>query len=211
VDFHFENELKAQGCRVVVGVDEAGRGPLAGPVVAAVCRLPEDFSMEGLNDSKQLSEKEREGLFVAIRSAPGVDFGVGMAEVAEIDRINILRASFLAMYRALQQLKTPPEVILIDGHLAPSFGIPTIPLVRGDARCASIAAASILAKVTRDRRMVDLDKLYPQYGFREHKGYATREHLAALELFGPCAIHRKSFDPVKSFFKQDAEQLGLFE
>ena len=211
MDFHFERELKAQGCRLIVGIDEAGRGPLAGPVVAAACRLPEDFSLEGLNDSKQLSEEEREGLFVAIQSAPGVDFGVGVAEVAEIDRINILRASFLAMHRALLQLNRQPEVILIDGHLAPSFGIPTIPLIKGDARCASIAAASILAKVTRDRLMVDLDKLYPQYGFKEHKGYATPEHLTALELFGPCAIHRKSFEPVKDFFKQDAEQLEFFD
>jgi ribonuclease HII len=192
----FEREYFAQGCRRIAGIDEAGRGPLAGPVVAAVCLLPEGCSIQGLNDSKQLLESQRERLFEELTEQ--AEFGVGIAESTEIDRFNILRATFLAMSRALSQLKTPPDFILVDGHLAPSFGILTVPIVGGDARCESIAAASILAKVTRDRIMVRLHAQYPQYGFSAHKGYGTPEHLEAIRTYGPCAIHRKSFAPIRT-------------
>lgn len=195
----YERQLKAQGSKFVAGIDEAGRGPLAGPVVAGACILPDPFFIPGLNDSKLLSEEEREQVFDKILRL-GCDYGIGIAEVSEIDRLNILRASFLAMYRALKQLKQTPCSILVDGHLTPSFGIPTVPIIRGDSKSASIAASSVLAKVTRDRLMRELSAQYPQYGFCSHKGYATPEHLKKLEKFGPCAIHRKSFDPIKSYF-----------
>lgn len=207
--FRYERQLKAQGTHRVAGIDEAGRGPLAGPVVAAVCILPENTFLPGLNDSKLVLEADRNSLFDAITTLAGCDWAIGVATSVEIDQINILKASFLAMYRALQQLKQKPEVILIDGHLAPSFGIPTIALVKGDSKSGSIAAASILAKVTRDRLMKELDALYPQYGFGLHKGYATPEHLKAVHTFGPSAVHRKSFDPVKSMFTIE-QQPDLF-
>lgn len=199
-----ERQVKKQGSRIIAGMDEAGRGPLAGPVVAGACILPEGFFLYGLNDSKQLSEAERERLFHEILSSE-CDYGIGIADAGEIDRLNILHASFLAMFRALGQLKQKPEILLIDGHLSPSFGITTIPIVGGDAKSASIAAASILAKVTRDRMMKEFDLQYPQYGFGLHKGYATPEHLSALEQFGPCSIHRRSFDPVKSYFSKNSQ------
>jgi ribonuclease HII len=191
----FEREFKAQGKKRIAGIDEAGRGPLAGPVVAAVCVLPESFELKGLNDSKQVLEEDRERLYQEIIAV--AEYGIGQAESPEIDRYNILRASFFAMSRALSQLRAKPDIILIDGHLAPSFGILTFPIVKGDSQSASIAAASILAKVTRDRIMRQYDQEYPQYGFAGHKGYATPEHLAAIEQYGPCAIHRKSFEPIK--------------
>jgi ribonuclease HII len=204
--FRYERQLTAQGSLFIAGIDEAGRGPLAGPVVAAICILPGNALLPGLNDSKQLLESEREILYDQIRVLNGVFWKSGLASALEIDQINILRASFLAMYRALQELEQKPDVILIDGHLAPSFGIPTIPLVKGDARSASIAAASILAKVTRDRIMKELDVLYPQYGFASNKGYATPEHLRAIDQFGPCKFHRKSFDPIKSMCKVSVQE-----
>jgi ribonuclease HII len=207
--FRYERQLKAQGSSRIAGIDEAGRGPLAGPVVAAACILPEGFLLSGLNDSKQVVEAEREKLYDSITTLSNCDWAIGIATATEIDQINILKASFLAMYRALQQLKQKPDVILVDGHLAPSFGITTVPLVKGDSKSASIAAASILAKVTRDRMMKELDLLYPQYGFGLHKGYATPEHLKAVHCFGPCAIHRKSFEPVKSMFATE-KQADLF-
>ena len=205
----FEHSLWSQGARRVAGIDEAGRGPLSGPVVAACCILSNDTLLDGVNDSKQLDEAQREALFDRIHQSPGVEFGVGIVEAAEIDRLNILGATFLAMHRALAQLESPPDLIIVDGSLAPSFGIPTLPIVKGDAQSASIAAASILAKVTRDRIMLALDEIYPQYGFREHKGYGTPEHLAAIEKFGPCAIHRKSFEPIKGLLRT-ISQIDLF-
>ncbi len=207
--FRYERQLKAQGSSRIAGIDEAGRGPLAGPVVAAACILPEGILLPGLNDSKQVVEADREKLYNSITALEHCDWAIGIASAAEIDQINILKASFLAMYRALQQLKHKPCVILIDGHLAPSFGITTVPLVRGDSKSASIAAASILAKVTRDRIMKELDLLFPQYGFALHKGYATPEHLKAVHSFGPSSIHRKSFEPVKSMFAIE-KQADLF-
>jgi len=207
--YEYEQQLKTNGAKLVVGVDEAGRGPLAGPVIAGACILPDGFSIVGLNDSKLLSEEERDRIFQEILTSD-CDFGIGIAEVQEIDRFNILKASFLAMHRAISQLKQKPCVILVDGHLAPSFGIPTVPIVKGDSLSASIAAASVLAKVTRDKIMKELALQFPQYGFEEHKGYATPSHLAMLQKFGPCAIHRKSFEPVKSMFISSLEnQMSL--
>lgn len=207
--FRYERQLKTQGSQFIAGIDEAGRGPLAGPVVAAACILPEGTLLIGLNDSKQVSMAERARLYDQIVALAGCHWAVGIASVGEIDRLNILKASFLAMYRALEQLKQQPDVILVDGHLAPSFGIPTVPLVKGDSKSASIAAASILAKVTRDRMMQELDLLFPQYGFSLHKGYATPEHLKAVQTLGPCAVHRKSFEPIKSMYAVE-NQADLF-
>ena len=206
--FHYERQLQAQGVKLIVGVDEAGRGPLAGPVVAGACILPEAFFIQGLNDSKLLSERERERIYQEI-SLSSCDYGIGIASVAEIDRLNILKATFLAMHRAIGGLKQTPSAILVDGKLAPSFGILTIPIVKGDSKSASIAAASVLAKVTRDRIMKDLAIQNPQYGFSSHKGYGTKEHLAAVEKFGPCAIHRKTFEPIKAYFAQSQMSLDL--
>ncbi len=206
--FEIETGLRAQGCRRIAGIDEAGRGPLAGPVVSACCILPEGLILDGINDSKQLSEEERERFFAILISTPGIEFGIGQAEAPEIDRVNILKATFHSMYRALIELQEKPDYILVDGSLTPSFGIPTRALVKGDSRSACIAAASILAKVTRDRIMVEMDKIYPQYGFAIHKGYGTPEHLAALKQYGPCAIHRKSFEPVRIYYQTD-DQLDL--
>ena len=201
---HFERQYAAQGCKRIAGIDEAGRGPLAGPVVAAVCILPEGCSFQGLNDSKQVLEVDRERLFEEITEQ--CEFAIGIVDNSEIDRFNILKATFFAMGKALSQLKTPPDLILIDGHLAPSFGVLTVPIVKGDGRSYSIAAASILAKVTRDRIMVKLHAQYPQYGFLGHKGYGTPEHLEAIKVYGPCAIHRKSFEPIKGL---SSDQLGF--
>jgi ribonuclease HII len=201
----FERHYAAQGCSRIAGIDEAGRGPLAGPVVAAVCILPPDTIFQGLNDSKQLSESERERLYAEITEQ--AEYGVGIADSLEVDRFNVLKATFLAMSRALAKLEKKPDLILVDGHLAPSFGILTVPLVGGDGRSASIAAASVLAKVTRDRMMIKLHDQFPQYGFAGHKGYGTPEHLAAINKFGPCAVHRKTFAPIKDAFN---DQLDLW-
>ncbi len=201
---HFERQYAAQGCNRIAGIDEAGRGPLAGPVVAAVCILPEGCSFRGLNDSKQVAEADRERLYEEIIEQ--CDYAIGISDALEIDRFNILKATFFAMGRALSQLKIPPDLILVDGHLSPSFGILTVPLVGGDAKSYSIAAASILAKVTRDRLMIKYHEQFPQYGFSTHKGYGTPEHLEAIKTYGPCAIHRMSFQPIKGLVDN---QLGF--
>lgn len=193
-----EMRLKAEGFIRIAGIDEAGRGPLAGPVVAAACILPEGVLFEHLNDSKQLLPEEREVLYEKITQCPGLIYGIGISDVATIDRVNILQATFLAMKKAVKVLAMQPDYLLIDGNQTPKFKIPTEAIVEGDGRSISIAAASILAKVTRDRIMRDLDRKWPDYGFKQHKGYATPQHLEAIEKFGPCAIHRRSFDPVKT-------------
>lgn len=183
--------LQAGGARLVAGVDEAGRGPLAGPVVAAAVILPPDRFLPGVNDSKQLSESERELLYAEITDV--CDYGVGIAGPEEIDNVNILQATYLAMQRALSRLRQSPHFVLADAVTIPAIPFPQEGIIGGDALCACIAAASIVAKVTRDRLMRQCDSLYPQYGFASHKGYGTPDHLEALRLYGPCPIHRQSF------------------
>ena len=184
---HFEN-----GVKIICGVDEAGRGPLAGPVCAAAVILPPYVEIPGLNDSKKLSDKRRRELFPLIKEQ-AVAYGIGIATEAEIDEINILQATFLAMERAISQLSVKPELALIDGNREKDFGIPVQTVVKGDSLSASIAAASVLAKVTRDDMMLELAKDYPEYGFEIHKGYGTKAHYAALTAHGPSPIHRTTF------------------
>lgn len=196
-DFRHENDLRDQGIWPVAGIDEAGRGPLAGPVFAAAVVLPTQGLKSGLNDSKKLTALQRETLYHEITTHPEIAFCIAQASVEEIDQLNILRATHLAMRRALAGLTNPPPVhALIDGLAVREFPIPQTPLVGGDGLSQSIAAASILAKVARDRHMNEQDALYPAYGFSRHKGYATREHLASIHEHGPCPIHRHSFSPV---------------
>ena len=195
--WQIEDEVVAKGFQLVCGVDEAGRGPLAGPVCAAAVILPRDADLPGLNDSKKLSDKRRRELFPMIKST-AIAYGIGIATHEEIDRINILQATYLAMERALAQLPVKPDYVLIDGNRTKEFGYPVQTVVHGDSLSASIAAASVLAKVTRDDMMLDLAETYPQYAFDVHKGYGTRAHYDALREFGACEIHRKSF--LKKFY-----------
>ena len=187
-----ENEIYASGVSCLCGVDEAGRGPLAGPVCAAAVMLPRGLDIPGLNDSKKLTEKKREELYDII-CAGAVCYGVAFAGVEEIERLNILTATFLAMNRAIAQLSVPPQLALIDGNRDSGIEAPSRCIVKGDALCADIAAASVLAKVTRDRYMTALAREYPQYGFEKHKGYGTKQHYAAIREFGPSPAHRMSF------------------
>ena len=187
-----ENEIYASGVTRLCGVDEAGRGPLAGPVCAAAVILPQGLEIDGLNDSKKLTEKKREALYEII-TANALDYGVAFASVEEIEELNILNATFLAMNRALAKLSTAPELALIDGNRDSGIDFPSRCVVKGDSRCADIAAASILAKVTRDRYMVEMAGAYPQYHFEKHKGYGTKLHYEAIRQYGPSPIHRLSF------------------
>ena len=193
----YENEAFSEGFETVCGVDEAGRGPLAGPVCAAALILPKGLVIDGLNDSKKLTDKKRRELYDVITQS-AVSYGIAMATEQEIDEINILQATFLAMQRALDKLAVKPDLALIDGNRAKDFGLPVRTIVKGDSLSSSIAAASILAKVTRDRLMEQLDAQYPQYGFAVHKGYGTRRHYAALREYGPCELHRRTF--LKKFY-----------
>lgn len=187
------DKLVAEETRVVLcGVDEAGRGPLAGPVYAAAVILPPDCVIEGLDDSKKLTEKKREKLFGVITSR-AVAYCVASADRREIDGINILNAALLAMKRAVEGLGAEPGIVLVDGNAAPELGVKTRTVVGGDAKSACIAAASVLAKVARDRHMLELDEKYPGYGFAKHKGYGTKLHYERLDLLGPCEIHRETF------------------
>lgn len=205
-----EKRLKAEGFIRIAGIDEAGRGPLAGPVVAAACILPDNVLFANLNDSKQLTPEEREIIFAEIIGYPDLIYGIGIIDVKTIDRVNILQATFLAMRKAVESLPIQPDYLLIDGNQLPHFDIPTESVVEGDGLSISIAAASIIAKVIRDRLMVELDTKWPHYGFKQHKGYATEQHLAAIQKWGPCSIHRKSFDPVKSMLNPSQVQIDLF-
>ena len=187
-----ENEKRKEGYLNICGCDEAGRGPLCGPVVAAAVILAPDTEIEGLNDSKKLSEKKRELLFDIIKEK-AVAYAIAEASPAEIDEINILNASMLAMRRAVEALPVKADFAIIDGNCSRGFNIPTETVVKGDAKSSSIAAASILAKVTRDRQCAELDALYPEYNIAKHKGYPTKDHMDAVRLYGPSPIHRKSF------------------
>ena len=187
-----ENEIYESGVKLLCGVDEAGRGPLAGPVCAAAVILPRGLEIDGLDDSKKLTPKKREELYDVICDS-ALGYGVAFASVEEIEEINILEATFLAMNRAIGQLSPMPELALIDGNRAKDFGLPVRTIVKGDSLSASIAAASILAKVTRDRFMEEQDEKYPEYGFAIHKGYGTKRHYAALREYGASPIHRRSF------------------
>ncbi len=191
-NYEFEDKHYDEGYTAVCGCDEAGRGPLCGPVVAAAVILPRGLIIDGLNDSKKLSEKKREALFDIICER-AVAYAIAEASPREIDEYNILNASMLAMRRATEALPLPADFALIDGNCSRGFSIPTETVVKGDAKSYSIAAASILAKVTRDRQCIDLDRLYPEYGIAKHKGYPTREHTDAVRKHGAAEIYRKSF------------------
>ncbi|HTG42961.1 MAG TPA: ribonuclease HII [Verrucomicrobiae bacterium] len=202
--FKYERECLERGLSRIAGADEAGRGPLAGPVVASVVCLPCEWiekglprKLQGLNDSKQLSEPERERFFDFLTSHPSVSFGVAMIDSDVIDTINILQASLRAMAEALLRLSPIPEHALVDGPHIFSVKCPQTAIIDGDAKSFSIAAASVIAKVTRDRLMKELDKDYPQYGFKDHKGYSTPQHLAAISQHGACRIHRRTFSPFR--------------
>lgn len=195
--WQIENSYFDQGVQLICGVDEAGRGPLAGPVCAAAVILPANIDIPGLNDSKKLSDKRRRELFPVIKER-AVAYGIAFADNTEIDEINILQATYLAMERAINQLNVRPELALIDGNRAKDFGIPVQTVVSGDSLSASIAAASVLAKVTRDDYMLQMAEKYPEYGFEIHKGYGTKAHYAALTKHGHSPIHRMSF--LKKFY-----------
>jgi ribonuclease HII len=202
--FEFESALWGAGLLRIAGVDEAGRGPLAGPVVAAAVILPPAWlaadlppELHGLNDSKQLTEARREEFFAVLTRSPEIQFAIAAVDAPTIDRINILQATHRAMNDALAQLTPPPEHALVDGTRVKTLHFPQTPIVKGDARSYSIAAASVLAKVTRDRQAAEWDRQWPEYGFGEHKGYGTPRHLEAIRKHGPCPIHRRSFAPIK--------------
>lgn len=192
MDYEFEKQAVKDGYKVVCGIDEAGRGPLCGPVCAAAVVLPLDFEIEGINDSKKLSEKKREKLYDVI-TENAVAYSVSMVDAKTVDEINILQATFLAMRNAVNGLSVKPDLALIDGNQKPHLEIEERTVVKGDAKSVSIAAASILAKVTRDRYMIELDKKYPEYCFSKHKGYGTKLHYEMIEKYGICPEHRKSF------------------
>ena len=195
--WEIEQSYFEKGVQIICGVDEAGRGPLAGPVCAAAVILPPNVEIPGLNDSKKLSDKKRRELYPVIKER-ALAFGIAFADHNEIDEINILQATYLAMERAIAQLSVKPELALIDGNRAKDFGLPVQTVVHGDSLSASIAAASVLAKVTRDDYMLRMAEEYPSYGFEIHKGYGTKAHYAALTELGPCPIHRMTF--LKKFY-----------
>lgn len=192
VDYSIENEYREKGFNEICGVDEAGRGPLAGPVYAAAVILPSDCVIEGLNDSKKLTEKKREALFDEIKEK-ALAYGIASADEKEIDEINILNATFLAMKRAIASLSVRPDLALIDGNQKPHTDIEEVTVIKGDAKSMSIAAASVLAKVSRDRFMLEMAEKYPQYEFARHKGYGTKLHYEKIAQYGVCDIHRRTF------------------
>lgn len=203
LDGEFDLRKRSESIKIICGTDEAGRGPLAGPVAAGACILPDGYIPEGLDDSKKLTEKKREALYTQI-TENALAWGIGLASAAEIDEINILNASLLAMRRAIAAMGATPDLVLVDGSVNRGFDIRSEAVIGGDAKSPSIAAASILAKVTRDRIMAELDGKYPEYGFAKHKGYPTPAHKLAVYEFGPCPEHRKSF---LSFLERDRTRL----
>lgn len=205
----FEIEARQNGYASIAGVDEAGRGPLAGPVVAAACILPERIFLKGGDDSKKLTPQKRFELYKRITEDPEIIYGIGVVESEIIDKINILKATFEAMLIAVTRLTRQPDYILVDGPHLPPFTIPARGIIEGDSLSISIAAASILAKETRDQIMTHYHNLYPRYGFDRHKGYGTEDHLRALDDHGPCPIHRFTFAPVKKL--RDVDQAAIAE
>ncbi len=199
--WEISNGYRAQGYQMICGVDEAGRGPLAGPVYAAAVILPQDYEIPGLNDSKQLTDKKRRELYPIIQEQ-AIAYGIASVDETVIDRDNILNATFQAMKLAIDQLDPKPDLALIDGNRVTDFGVEAVPVVKGDAKVAAIAAASILAKVARDRYMEEMDREYPEYGFAVHKGYGTKRHYAAVTEYGLCPIHRKTF--FKKFYGRES-------
>ena len=208
-DLSREKERWDQGDTIVVGVDEAGRGPLAGPVSAGAVILPRDFTHSLLNDSKKLSEKKREMLYEELTQRDDIFWSMALAESEEVDAINILKANHAAMERAVTGLQQDVDYCLIDGLDVTNFPYPSQGIVKGDGLSLSISAASIIAKVARDRKMLEYAELYPEYGFEKHKGYGTKAHLEALEEHGPAPIHRRSFSPVARFFEEDPNAFQL--
>jgi ribonuclease HII len=194
----YEKRAYKNGANIVAGIDEAGRGPLAGPVVAAAAILPREYRHRVLNDSKQLSPEQREELYAELTGNPEVYWAVGESSVEVIEQYNILRATERAMAVALNGLPVKPDHVLVDGHRCRAILSPQTAIVGGDAKSFSIAAASVIAKVTRDRLLIELDRQYPEYGFAVHKGYGTPDHLAAIEKYGPCPIHRRTFAPIRN-------------
>lgn len=199
--YDYERAARAEGMSIVAGVDEAGRGPLAGPVSVAAVILPHELVLPHLNDSKKLSPERREELFEEIQEK-ALAIGTSLVDARTIDRVNIYQATINGMYEAIFSLKPEPQKVLIDAMPLEGLPIPSQSIIKGDSRSASIAAASIIAKVTRDRLMDAYDKEYPEYGFARHKGYGTEQHLEALRKYGPCPIHRLSFEPIKSMIKE---------
>ncbi|MEM7174918.1 MAG: ribonuclease HII [Chlamydiota bacterium] len=204
-----EAEAQAEGYRLIAGVDEAGRGPLAGPVVAAACILPQRHFSMGITDSKQLTPNQRAELYRCFMAHPDIEFGIGVVSHTQIDAINILQASLEAMRLAVEQLSIKPDFLLVDGIYLPKIEIPGRSIIKGDLRSKSIGAASIIAKHHRDQLMIGYDQQWPKYGFAKHKGYATRAHLEALRVYGPCSIHRHSFAPVKNLTLTHKSQMSL--
>ncbi|HEV8051075.1 MAG TPA: ribonuclease HII [Parachlamydiaceae bacterium] len=201
----FERGARSQGFNVVAGIDEAGRGPLAGPVVAAACIIPDGLYFRNINDSKLLTPEMRETLFSEITSNAQVVFAIGIICQREIERVNIYQATILAMLQAISGLSAIPDYLLVDGLKLPHPKIPCLKIIKGDALSQSIAAASVIAKVTRDRLMVDYGKQWPHYGFENHKGYSTPQHFAAIAEHGPCEIHRFSFEPIRPYLSSFPE------
>lgn len=200
--YQYENELYNKGINYIAGVDEVGRGPLIGPVVTACVILPRDFKCDGLTDSKKLTEKKREEYFDYIMEN-ALSVSVGMMSEKVIDEVNIYEATKLAMYQAINNSKIKPEHVLIDAMKLENLDMPSTSIIKGDAKSISIAAASVIAKVTRDRMMLELDSEYPMYGFKKHKGYPTKQHVEAIEKYGILDSHRKTFKPVSLYVKQD--------
>ena len=199
--YHYENLLYEKGVKYIAGIDEAGRGPLAGPVVAAAVILKKGAKLDLVDDSKKLTEKQREKALEEIKEH-ALAIGIGIASVEEIDRINIYRAAREAMQSAIKQLKIKPEFLLIDA-MPMEIDIPSESIIKGDQKSISIAAASIIAKTTRDQYMIEMDKIFPQYNFKQHKGYGTKEHIELIKKYGYTPIHRKSYEPIKSMIKEE--------
>lgn len=204
----YQNQFYSKKIQLIVGVDEAGRGPLAGPVVAAACILPADYKNDSINDSKQLTEKKREELFEIIKN-DAIAYGIGIIDAETIDKVNIYEATKLAMKQAINNLNHKYDLILTDAMPLKGFDVEVVPIIKGDAKCLNIAAASIIAKVTRDHMLDELDKKYPEYGFKDHKGYGTAKHMEALKKCGPIkGVHRYSYKPVA---KVALQEMSLFD